>query len=63
MQSQLGPGERISDHGQRRLHEGLQRDVSEASTFISCLCTAIVLVLNLLLFEQDAVSAGVKHLG
>lgn len=48
VQGQLRPGERVSDHGQRWLHKGLQRDVSEASVFISC--TVFVLVLNLRLF-------------
>lgn len=55
--------ERLSHHGQRWLHEGLQRDVSAASTFIPYCFLAIDLPLTILLFVQDAISAGVKHLG
>lgn len=63
MQRKFRRGERVSHHGQRWLHNGLQRDVSATSTFTWSLFTVTVLLVNLLLFVQDAVSAGVKHLG
>lgn len=63
MQRPVGTDERVSHHGQRWFHEGLQRDVSAASTLVLCYFTAMVVVLTILLFVQDAISAGVKHLG
>lgn len=63
MQRPVRTEEKVSHHGQRWLHEGLQRDVSATFALAPSHFTVIVLLLTILLFVQDAVSAGVKHLG
>lgn len=67
MQNPVRTEERVSHHGQRWLHQGLQRDVSAASVSASAPGTShftlIVLLLTVFLSVQDAVPAGVKHLG